>query len=87
VLFSDQDECLTRDVCGDGTCANTEGSFKCTCNNGFEPGPQEICEGSYNKQFDYFIFELYLIFYYSLSRSSDIILQVKSKTNLHIGVD
>ena len=44
--ISDQNECLTRDICGDGTCTNTEGSFKCTCNRGFEPGPQEICEGA-----------------------------------------
>ena len=34
------DECsIMRGVCGNGTCVDTEGSFKCKCNKGFETRP------------------------------------------------
>lgn len=34
--LSDKDECSSVDnVCAHGSCANTEGGFKCTCEEGF----------------------------------------------------
>ena len=41
----DKDECEDRGVCGEGSCENTVGGFECSCNSGYEPGPQEKCVG------------------------------------------
>ena len=35
VLFVDNDECATNDGGCAHTCTNTEGSFVCSCNEGF----------------------------------------------------
>ena len=41
------DECsIMRGVCGNGTCVDTEGSFKCKCNKGFETRPPMTQVGS-----------------------------------------
>ena len=53
LIFSDKDECQIRDVCGDGFCTNTLGSFTCTCKPGFTPGPSEVCEGMSGKTIQY----------------------------------
>ena len=40
------DECsIMRGVCGNGTCVDTEGSFKCQCDAGFETRPPmtQVC--------------------------------------------
>ena len=37
-LFTDIDECRENPaLCGEGTCANIEGSFKCMCPDGYVP--------------------------------------------------
>lgn len=37
--FSDIDECrISPDLCGQGTCVNTPGSFECECFEGYESG-------------------------------------------------
>ena len=38
VTCSDIDECSQSGICGDNSaCANNDGSFICSCQNGFEP--------------------------------------------------
>lgn len=38
-VFSDIDEChISPDLCGQGTCVNTAGSFECECFEGYESG-------------------------------------------------
>lgn len=34
-LFTDQDECLIRNICLNGLCINDDGSFKCICMPGY----------------------------------------------------
>lgn len=43
---TDANECQDAFMCGNGTCTNTEGSFQCSCRQGFAPGPHETCEGT-----------------------------------------
>ena len=39
VTFSDINECDTANICGiGGTCSNTEGSYECTCDDGYIGG-------------------------------------------------
>lgn len=45
LLIVDIDECAVGTPCGNGTCKNIIGSFECTCEEGFEPGPMVTCEG------------------------------------------
>lgn len=47
MYFTDIDECkISFGVCGDGTCINTPGRFRCECNPGFEPVMMEqMCMG------------------------------------------
>lgn len=36
-FISDVDECtLFRDICGNGVCRNSEGSYECICQEGYE---------------------------------------------------
>ena len=46
-IFKDVDECMNLDVCNDGKCNNTIGSFECLCDKGFRnrPGDKKTCEG------------------------------------------
>jgi hypothetical protein len=47
VYVSDDNECISRPgICGNGTCTNVIGSFQCSCNAGFEPGIDNICQGN-----------------------------------------
>ena len=44
-LFADIDECFAgTDMC-DQTCTNTEGSFSCSCDEGYNELPDGTCEG------------------------------------------
>ncbi|OPL20159.1 fibrillin-2-like, partial [Mytilus galloprovincialis] len=39
------DECVSRPgICGNGTCTNVIGSFRCSCNAGFEQGIDNTCQ-------------------------------------------
>ena len=43
---SDINECLEEDICSDGICRNSEGSFQCTCSDGYKLTPdRRQCEG------------------------------------------
>lgn len=45
LFLSDENECIINaNICGNGTCTNVKGSFECTCNVGYSPGPFQICE-------------------------------------------
>lgn len=35
----DIDECTRNDVCNNGVCINTNGSYTCTCNSGYSTDP------------------------------------------------
>eukprot|EP00057_Strongylocentrotus_purpuratus_P018875 XP_011673349.1 PREDICTED: neurogenic locus notch homolog protein 1-like [Strongylocentrotus purpuratus] len=44
VMQEDIDECdLSSDVCRNGNCTNTDGSYYCTCNEGFEGTGNDSC--------------------------------------------
>ena len=44
---TDVNECLTPGVCTHGTCINLEGSFRCSCEQGYEVTPDEKgCQGT-----------------------------------------
>lgn len=47
LVFSlDVDECdFPRDICRNGTCINTDGSYECDCYNGFERSENGDCQG------------------------------------------
>ena len=45
ISLQDIDECLLNDICSkDAKCANTPGSYSCTCLSGFE-GDGKECKG------------------------------------------
>ena len=47
-FLADIDECrISSDLCGNGTCTNIAGSFRCDCFSGFENAPMmmEVCVG------------------------------------------
>ena len=48
-FHSDIDECnIMRGVCGNGTCQNTNGSFTCDCEEGYESTMMmQICMGKF----------------------------------------
>ena len=48
---SDVNECTTANICGDNKhCTNTQGSYTCTCNSGFNQRRNGNCQGSYCSQ-------------------------------------
>ena len=49
LCFSDIDECANPAVCINGICENVDGSYLCTCNNGYTSNAQGICVGKYTK--------------------------------------
>ena len=44
IVTIDINECSSSPCSSDATCSNTDGSFQCTCNNGFS-GDGTICIG------------------------------------------
>ena len=46
-MFTDIDECSeTPDLCEHGQCHNTQGSYECRCDRGYEhTADQKSCEG------------------------------------------
>lgn len=52
--FLDIDECMENlDNCqGDSLCENTQGSYNCNCNPGFEADAMGICQGKLDFEFD-----------------------------------
>jgi len=46
VLHTDIDECARSDICHNGQCVNSPGSFQCLCRDGYQLGPTaDHCEG------------------------------------------
>ncbi|CAH1802930.1 unnamed protein product, partial [Owenia fusiformis] len=43
IYFADINECSTSPCNVDGTCTNTQGSFKCTCNMGYQGDGFRYC--------------------------------------------
>lgn len=41
----DIDECKNHDCGGEGVCTNTQGSFKCECDFGYEKNEKYVCVG------------------------------------------
>lgn len=54
-LCTDTDECSIGNPCGNGTCSNVVGSFECSCDEEFEPGPMMNCEGNLSSLFFFFL--------------------------------
>ena len=49
---TDINECDQAGLCLNGRCINTEGSFKCICNRGFEISSDgRYCTGAFHKKF------------------------------------
>ena len=44
-IFLDIDECDSNPCAMNAACENTEGSFSCSCNEGFNGGGLTLCEG------------------------------------------
>ena len=47
-FYADVNECLSNPCSVDADCQNTDGSFTCTCKDGFN-GTGIICDGNLNK--------------------------------------
>lgn len=43
-VLSDDNECAVANICRNGTCSNVEGGFECDCDEGYAPGPMQVCE-------------------------------------------
>lgn len=52
LYISDIDECrLHSNLCENGRCMNTMGSYRCVCNNGFKPDTSGTqCIGEYGNE-------------------------------------
>ena len=51
VFFTDINECrISAELCGNGTCVNIPGSFRCDCFSGFENAAMmmEVCVGRWS---------------------------------------
>lgn len=51
LCLADIDECVNETICGDrGFCENTDGSFRCQCDQGYTNPPGDVtkCVGLYN---------------------------------------
>ena len=48
-IYADVNECLSNPCSVNGNCQNTDGSFTCTCKDGYF-GTGVICEGYSNKR-------------------------------------
>lgn len=59
LFLADLDECVANGrICNNGRCVNTEGSFHCVCNAGFEISPDgKNCQGLSSS--DIYIFVIY----------------------------
>ena len=47
-FYADVNECLSNPCSVNADCQNTDGSFTCTCKDGFD-GTGFVCNGSLNK--------------------------------------
>ena len=47
-FYADVNECLSNPCSVDANCQNTDGSFTCTCKDGYF-GTGVICDGNFNK--------------------------------------
>ena len=46
-MILDDDECIQLDVCENGYCINSEGTFTCVCDNGYVlTGDGRTCTGN-----------------------------------------
>lgn len=46
MFIPDVDECTQGSgICGNGTCVNTAGSFRCNCHSGFRLDRRGYCQG------------------------------------------
>ena len=57
--ISDDNECLIGSICGNGTCANINGGFECSCNDGYAPGVLQVRSYYYCYGVNYPIYDFF----------------------------